>query len=53
MAIKQMDKITRREFKGNKLWVVLLCLTVIENTIDIEYEVDDAEAFLEYHFGKK
>ena len=58
-----MDKITRREFKGNWLCVLLLCLTgigipvavlyVIENTIDIEYEVDDAEAFLQNHFGKK
>ena len=58
-----MDTITRREFKGNRLLFVLLCLSVIgipsaivyliENTIDIKYDVDDADAFLQHHFGKK
>jgi hypothetical protein len=58
-----MDRITKREFKGNWLFFSLLCLTIIgipaailyliESTIEIEYEMDDAEAFLEYHYRKK
>jgi len=58
-----MDKIKKREFKGNWFWFFFLCFSVIgipsailyliESTIEIEYEVDDAEVFLEQHFGKK
>ncbi len=57
-----MDRIKRREFKGSRIWVVLLCLTIIgipiavihliEGTIEIEYELDDAEAFLKQHFAR-
>ncbi|MDZ7615401.1 MAG: hypothetical protein U1E05_00265 [Patescibacteria group bacterium] len=58
-----MDRIKRREFRGSRIWVSLLCLTVIgipiallhliESTIEIEYELDDAEAFLKQHFAGK
>ncbi len=58
-----MDRIKRREFRGSRVWVVLLCLTIIgipiailhiiEGAIEIEYELEDAEAFLQQHFGKK
>jgi len=58
-----MDRITRYEFKGYRLWFIILCLTgigipvailhLIDNTIEVEYEVDDAEAFLQHQFGKK
>jgi hypothetical protein len=51
-----MDKIKRREFKGSKVLFILLALTVlgipmailylIENTIEIEYEVSDADEVL-------
>ncbi len=58
-----MDRIKRRQFTGNWFWMYFLCLTIIgipaavlyliESTIEVEYEVDDAEAFLEHHFRNK
>ena len=58
-----MDRIKRREFKGYWVVFVILCLTgigipvailyLIENMIEIEYEVTDAEEFLEHHYKKK
>jgi|TARA_R110001592_G_scaffold246590_4_gene508488 hypothetical protein len=58
-----MDKIKCREFRGNAFWFWILCLSgigiplailyLIESTIEIEYEVSDAEALLQQHFGKK
>ena len=56
-----MEKVTRREFMGNRALFIILCLTgfgipvavlyLIESTVDIEIEVEDAEEFLE--FAKK
>ncbi|MEN8151449.1 MAG: hypothetical protein ABFS86_16655 [Planctomycetota bacterium] len=58
-----MDRIARREFRGNWGLFTLLCLTVVgipravlylvEGTIEIQYEVDDAEEFLRHHFGRR
>ncbi len=57
-----MDRIKRREFKGSWFMFLFLCLTglglpfallyLIEGTIEIEYEVSDAEEFLQFHYGK-
>jgi len=57
-----MDRISRYEFKGYRTWFIILCLSgigipiailhLIDNTIQIEYEVEDAEAFLKQHFKK-
>jgi len=58
-----MDKIKRRQFKGSWIWFTLLCLTpfgipfailyLIESTLEIEYEIEDAEEFLQHHYDKK
>jgi len=58
-----MDRIKRRQFVGNYLIFLILCLTgvlipiailyLINCTIEIEYEVSDAEEFMEYHVSKK
>ena len=58
-----MDRIKTRTFNGNRLVFIFLCLTGIgipiaivylfENTIEVEYEVEDAEKFLEFHYSKK
>ena len=58
-----MDRIARREFKGSPMLFCLLCLTIvgipravlylIQGTIEIQYEVEDAEAFLRHHFGRE
>jgi hypothetical protein len=60
---RTMDKIKRRKFRGNWILFIFLCLTLIgipiailyliENTIEVEYEVDDAEEFLQHHYDKK
>lgn len=53
-----MDKIIRKEFTGNRLFFFLLCLTgigipiamlyLMEATITIETNVEDAEEFLDF-----
>lgn len=58
-----MDKIKRREFTGNWLLVWLLgisgigipiaILYLLEHTIEIEYEVKDAEAFMDSYVRNK
>jgi len=58
-----MDKIRRREFTGNWLLVWLLGISgigipiaiiyLIEHTIEIEYEVQDAEAFMDQYVRTK
>ena len=53
-----MEKVTLRKFTGSWFRFFFLCATVvgipaaiiyvIENTVDIQYEVDDAEEFLKH-----
>ena len=57
-----MDRIVRREFKGSRplfflLWLSIIgipraVLYLVEETIEVHYEIEDAEAFLRQHFGQ-
>ena len=54
-----MEKVTLRKFTGSWFRVYFLCATIlgipaaiiyiIESTVGIQHEVDDAEEFLKHH----